>query len=254
MWLSPEILNWQAEIGGALILNESLWKRAHEIWFHAEQVLSSSTTEFQRVDVITTLKRAVDQRVRMLNDLYSFRSIPIRDKPSDTLNLLEFVGVLRPLMLQKLIDIRNTVEHEDAAPPDQEACQVFCELTWYFLRSTDRLTRLVVKDLELRPPDEDPNYWLTLHAGPEYNWVPKLWGWITPNLISDVPKEHWMASLVGKIETREEAFARFKESGAESSLDEEGRGRNPDDMFISAEIRGPSDALTRLVKIYFAVA
>ncbi|HYE65526.1 MAG TPA: hypothetical protein VD966_08085, partial [Pyrinomonadaceae bacterium] len=62
LWLAPEVLDWRVEPDGFSFANEKQWKRVHEIWAHAEQVLSHPTTEFLRVDAITTLKRAIDHR------------------------------------------------------------------------------------------------------------------------------------------------------------------------------------------------
>jgi hypothetical protein len=249
MYLTPEVLEWKAEAEGSSIPDQSLWKRAYKIWAHAEQVLSCPTTEFQRVDAITTLKRASDHRVRLLNDFYSLRNISIKGKPSEILYLLEFVGIIRPLMLQKLIDIRNAVEHEDASPPSHEDCQVFLEFMWYFLRSTDKLTQYVLEDIGLRPFGEDENYyWLTVSSGPEHNWVPKLFGWVKPDMLSNEPKDNWLVLNVERTETREELIERLRDEVKEG---ETGRGKYLDDVCLHVEVRGPTDALVKLLKIYF---
>ncbi len=196
MWLSPEILEWRVLESGSTVFDETLRARAHEIWGHAEQVLSHPTSAPLRVDAITTLKRAIAHRVRLLENLYSLRSIPLKDKPSDTLKLLEFLGVVRPLMLDKLIAIRNAVEHDDAPPPDIETCQVFLEFAWYFLRSTDSMARVVVDSVELKPSNEDEDYWLNVESGLGHNWIPKLTGWLTPEMLSTQPKDQWLALKV----------------------------------------------------------
>jgi len=74
-------------------------------------------------------------------------------------------------MLQKLIDIRNPVEHEDVAPPDHEACKVFAEFTWYFLKSTDRMLREVTSSFVLNPAGDDEKYY-----GLALNTVRKITG------------------------------------------------------------------------------
>src|SRR5258706_16070804 len=144
MWVNPIVFNWDPMVESSSDYTSTAWKRSYELWSHAEQILSKPTTEFERANLIMNLRRAVDRRVRLLDQRYSFRSIPIKDKPSDVLALLEFVGAVRPRMLQKLIEIRNAVEHEDADPPDHETCEVFLEFTWYFLKSTDLITQRVV--------------------------------------------------------------------------------------------------------------
>src|SRR5437762_6477744 len=180
-WLSPEILKWQTESDSGWPVQDDLRSRSYEILAHAEQVLELPPSELVLVDAITSLRRAIDRRLRALNTLYSFRDIPIRDKPRDLLLLLESLGIIRSHMLQKLIDIRNAVEHEDVAPPDHEACKVFAEFTWYFLKSTDRMLQEVASSFELLPTGSDEKYyWLTAEYGPDNQWRPKIRGWIKP--------------------------------------------------------------------------
>ena len=100
MWVNPIIFNWHPFVESSSDYKSDVWKRSHELWLHAEQILNKSTTDFERVDSIMDLRRAVDRRVRLLDERYSFRRIPIKEKPSDVLGLLEFVGVVRPRMLQ----------------------------------------------------------------------------------------------------------------------------------------------------------
>jgi hypothetical protein len=252
LWLTPEILEWRVEAQGFSFADKHGWKRPYDIWAHAEQVLNHPTTEFLRVDAITTMKRAIDHRVRMLNNRYSLRTIPIKDKPSEILNLLEFAGIVRPLMLQKLLDIRNAVEHEDASPPDHHSCQIFLEFTWYFLRSTDRIAQQILDDFRLSPSDDEDYYWLSVDSGPEHHWIPKVRGWITPDMLSNTSKTEWIVLNVERTNTREELAARLRESGDPVKDGEVGRGKNPNDKYISAEVRGPSQVLTQLLEMYFA--
>src|SRR5215213_5775128 len=176
MWLSSEILNWRISLGTLEEHNRKFGTRSYEIWSHAEQLLSQPSNEF-RISGISTLWRAIDHRLRLVERIYSLKNIPVKDKPTDYLNLLEFLGIVRPLMLQKLKEIRNAVEHEDASPPDAESCQIFLEFTWYFLRSTDGMTQRLITHLMLESADslsgEDSDYWLGIDNGPGRNWIPK---------------------------------------------------------------------------------
>ncbi len=248
-WLSPEVLEWQAlEASGSYPPRESLKSRSYEMLAHAEQLLSQPPSELSLADVITTLRRAIDRRVRDLNSVYSFRSIPFSDKPSDSLFLLESLGIIRSHMLQRLIDIRNAVEHEDVAPPGHETCKVFAEFTWYFLRSTDRMLENVPDSFYFRPDwDNDDNfetYMLTVDYGPENNWKPRLWGWIAAEMLSDGSVSEWICLKVEKIETRKEIAER---RGYDDAV-----GKS-NDLLIHAEVRGPASALAKITQAYFSV-
>jgi hypothetical protein len=256
MWLSPEILNWQISLGTHEEHNRKFGARSYEIWSHAEHLFSQPYNEF-RISGISTLWRAIDHRLRLVERIYSLKNIPIKDKPNDYLNLLEFLGIVRPLMLQKLKEIRNAVEHEDASPPDTESCQVFLEFTWYFLRSTDGMTQRLITHLLLESADglsgEDSEYWFDIDNGPRRNWIPKISGWVTPNLISGQPIDNWFIVKVDRSETRNELVDRLKDVESADSLNSSGRGRNPEDIFISGEIRGTGESLKNVTKLFLGV-
>lgn len=256
MWLSPQILDWRISLGTHEEHNRKFGARSYEIWAHGEHLFSQSSNEF-RISGLTSLWRAIDHRMRLLERIYSLKSIPVKDKPSDLLNLLEFLGIVRPLMLQKLKEIRNAVEHEDASPPDAESCQIFLEFTWYFLRSTDGMTQRLITHLLLESvdtPNEEADYWFEIDNGPAESWVPKIAGWLTPDLVSAHPIDNWFTVKVERTDTREELTKRLKDSMTKDSIDEPGRGRNPADIYVTGEIRGPSRPLKHLTQLFLGVA
>jgi len=126
------------------------WKRAYVIWSHANDILKVSNTDLFCIDAVSTLKRAIDHRIKLLFEIYRFKDIPIKEKPSGHYEILHHFGIIRSRMVKKLIEIRNKIEHEAAFPPDEEACRDYVELTWYFLRSTDFLVRQVTHRLASR--------------------------------------------------------------------------------------------------------
>ena len=253
-WLSPEILAWQALSFVGDPPNEDLVSRSYAMLEHAEKLLQHPSSDLSLVDVVTTLRRAVDRRVRALHAVYSFRTIPVRDKPNDPLLLLEFFGIVRSRMFQKLVDIRNAVEHEDATPPDLETCKDFAEFTWYFLRSTDRILQNVTDGFELQPFGHDERYYsLRVTYGPENSWKPSVWGWIRPGMMIERPEAEWIYLNLEKSETRKELTKRLRGTPGAVKRNEDGRGRNSNDVCISGEVRGPASAILRISKTYFAL-
>jgi hypothetical protein len=69
MWLSPKILEWEPSGSGRGGFKNESWRRAYSIFSHAEHLLEHSTSDLFRVDAITTLKRAVDHRLRLLDEI-----------------------------------------------------------------------------------------------------------------------------------------------------------------------------------------
>jgi hypothetical protein len=250
LWLSPEVLEWPSYSTGGSEPEVAL-QRSYEIWGHAEKVLGNATTELELVDVITTLKRSIDVRIRTLNRIYCFGQIPIRNKPSDPLSLLELFGIVRPLMFHNLVEIRNAVEHEDVPPPDVKGTQVFLEFAWYFLKSTDRLLQVVSKSVEFNAPEKGQNgrYWLELEYGPEAKWDPSIRGWVRSDMISHDPVGNWIVLSPTSLE--EHLKKRF-DIEVPSLDDDSNRMTRPNDSYILANVRGPENVLLRLTNRYFS--
>ena len=93
LWLTSDIFNWVTSIQTSNISREREWFRAYEIWEHADVTLQKACNEFNLIDAITTLNRAVDHRLRLLNKLYKFKRIPIQGKPSDLIKILHYRGI-----------------------------------------------------------------------------------------------------------------------------------------------------------------
>jgi hypothetical protein len=207
-----------------------------------------------RVDAITTLKRAVAHRLRLLDGIYEFRRIPIVNKPSDNLELLNYLGIVRPKMVQKLVEIRNSIEHEDTDPPNEEACFDFLEFIWYFLRSTDLLVRRLIRSIALNPPEdalERDYYYVGIEFDPKGSWIPKLTAWVVPSMTSEQPVNDWLTLKVGETHTRG-VFMATQGKPVKPRRWDLFRGKNADDTYLRAEIRGPAHHLLKLDQIYFA--
>jgi len=244
LWLNPVILSWNAKpiSGGS---GDDLWKRPYEIWSHAESLLQGDPLEFQRTDALTTLKRAIDRRVQQLNALHNFKSIPIADKPARSLELLEYLGMIRPFMLQRLIEIRNAVEHKDSPPPTVQELLIFLDFVWYFLRSTDTNLRSPIEEFSLELRESSP-YGVEVTLGSNTNWIPKIRASVEPSMFSIDPKDGWLLTNMVKIETRQQALEK-------SSLDTGFMGKNPDDILFDGEVRGPKEAIVQLIRISLQV-
>ena len=249
MCLNPEVLTWRPRIGGySIYYDDELWRRSHLIWSHAEQILHKETTDFDRVDAITTLKRSIDNRLRLINNIYKFKLIPLKDKPSGLIEILSYFGIIRPIMLIKLIEIRNAVEHEDTPPPYHDDCLSFLDFVWYFLRSTDYLRKTVINFVIPIEEDTSNNYYIDMNMNPENRWIPNIWGWVQPNMISDSLIDRWILLNVHKTETRASLLSRL---GQHDDPDDIGRGKNPNDIVFHGKICGPREYLEKLFRLYF---
>ena len=251
LWLTSDIFNWVTSVQTANISRGREWLRAYEVWKHADVTLQKTCNEFHLIDAITTLKRAVDHRLRLLDKLYKFKRIPIQGKPSDLIKIMHYMDIVRPIMVEKLIQIRNAVEHEDASPPDWETCKVFSEFVWYFLRSTDNLVREIVLDFNLYPAESDLNlYSVECRIGIEHGWNPTIGGWLPSQLVSDESRDNWLSIIGDKYDRLSDYLAIPQDSSNEGNRSVD-NGPQTEVTYFMGEIRGPAECLKRLIQMYF---
>jgi hypothetical protein len=203
VWLEPAWLSWARHVESAAGVDHDAADRTYEVQQHACDRLVGDPTDLDRVDAITTLKRAVSHRVKMLAEAYELRDLPVLPKPKRDLELLASFDLIRPFMLKRLTDIRNLVEHEDCKPPSTDECLMFADLVWYFLRSTDMLLRARIDDFVFIPHGVDtsvrefyPAVGLIFPAN--FSQPPQIRAWLEPPSFSYDAVEGWV-----KVETCE---------------------------------------------------
>lgn len=253
-WLTSDIFNWVTSVGTANISRGREWFRAYEIWEHADLTLKKTCNDFNLIDAITSLKRAVDHRLRLLDNLYKFKKIPIRDKPSDLLNILNSMDIVRPIMVEKLIQIRNAIEHENALSPDCEVCKVFSEFVWYFLRSTDNLVREIVLNFNIYPAESALNlYSVECGMGIDHGWNPTIGGWVPSQLISDESRDGWLRIAGEEFARLSDYLGNSQESVSDQPDQIENKSSESEVTYFKGQIRGPAECLKRLIQLYFKV-
>ena len=152
-------------------------------------------------------------------------------------------------MFRKLTEIRNSLEHEDKEPPNAATCQIYLELTWYFLRSTDSMLKLVTRDLEFSPDNEESDHWISLEYGPLYGWNPILTGWVKSEFLSNGPVDGWLCITVESLTEREHHLKQLPRIPCDPV--EKG---SPSDIYLHGDARGPQDLIVQLTKLYFAAS
>jgi hypothetical protein len=253
MWLSNQVLTWISVSGGGEYGDETVMRRAYEIWAHAEGLLLHQQSVFSLVDSVANLKRAINHRLKVLNAIYTFSTIPTQNKPKRLLEQLAYFEIVRPTMLNTLISIRNALEHEDAAPPTSTRCHELVDLTWYFLRTTDHLVTVIQDGIRLYPKDEDftnSDYWLEIKTGPRQDWGIELHGWVTPSSVSPTRQPMWLPLSIHRIETRRDLRSRLAAQGIEWN-EEDNRGRDDEDMYLQAAVNISSPIGPEIYQRYF---
>ncbi|MGW1401056.1 hypothetical protein ACWCRF_20880 [Streptomyces sp. NPDC002405] len=150
---------------------------------HADHRIKTHATEWDRIDAILALKRAMQLRIDNLDSLYGFKQYP-DFKQLGPLGLLEQWGVIRQRMLRRMRQLRNAVEHEGAEPPSLEECEDYAEVVWWFLRGTSPLLM----------PLDNIDYGGAFVGEIEYAYNPlriMISGDVSPSLISQEAHPGW---------------------------------------------------------------
>lgn len=227
VWLSPDILTWQASPEETSPVLSRLGKSSHDEWEHARILLNPpcdccKDREIDRKDAILAIWRSIEFRIRLLEEVYFLVNIPgliekvpnakKRSNKEAQLQVLEEVDLVRGEVLQAIRKIRNEVMHgprdDDAVSPAdytpvvvpaREKCLLSHDLVWYFLRSTEHLARRKLASYYLSDdPMNNPDP-LTIALAPP-NWAVDVSNSsLREDLVSYEERRSWIPVYVGSL-------------------------------------------------------
>ncbi|WP_444920676.1 hypothetical protein ACJJID_18155 [Microbulbifer sp. CnH-101-G] len=202
IWVDKLVLDWCVRSQSSSETSHKDRMRAYELWNHAESILNSNNDELHRVDAISTLKRCLNQRLKFIEYVYGFREISLDSSPKGYLELLETFNLVRPLMLKKLMTIRNDIEHNDAEPPSIERCLELPDLSWYFLKSTDGFLAWRQDDFIYYDVDDngrETQYWINIAVDFDLNHKFNVRGWVPNEIVAMEPFDGAIELFVDSI-------------------------------------------------------
>jgi len=210
-WLSASILSWLARDEGGTILDSAMRRRSYEHLQRAEYFLSCDAipSDHDRADCISNLRKCLSHRLQHFESVYNLRSVIEAPKKRPYLEILAELGVVRPSLIQGLLQIRNDVEYNDAVPPDSERCHEFVDIVWYLLRSTDAMLHTARTGLMLTPPDSDPwdsVYWCSLDLEYSPTFDVTISGWVPCSCASASEKASYLVVQAESFHTKGEKW------------------------------------------------
>ncbi|GAP76976.1 hypothetical protein W04_3555 [Pseudoalteromonas sp. SW0106-04] len=230
VWVSPDCFEVEAysELGTELPKADA--KRALDIWEHARHCLErENLSEFDRSDTIAWLKRALNQRLKLIEQYYSLKKFALPTSPKGYLEYLETLNVVRPFMLKTLMLLRNDIEHKDAVPPTVERCLELLDLVWYFIRSTDELVKnqkySIVFQKSYNTTEESP-YWLSVGLNFSKPYSIKVSGWVESKKYRCEHKAGWLEVTVKDVGTKNQRWPDPKNHS----------DKNSNDLWVSGEL------------------
>lgn len=231
--------------------------RVNVLHKHAESLINQVVPSREiRGDALLNLRRILDIRVRSLVEQFNLKNVPIQDKPKGSLELLAYFEIVRPIMAQNLIEMRNEVEHEDEEPPTISRLKELYEFLWYFLRSTEvqiKASGSLSFDspyLEDKPKEDNtaPPYRIIVDIQPSSKnpWEATIQGFFPTCALSEEQKDEYMIIDIYSIETRKER----KLNKNRLWWEEKAQIASDEDMYIIGKLRGKSAHIKKLVQRY----
>lgn len=259
IWISPSILDGKAYFVYFDEPRTDDWRKAYQMWAHANDLMKFSDDSSYRVDVISTLKRAIYHRFSILDGIYQFKSIPIRKEFKYKLEPLEFWGITRPTMTKKLVDLRNLLEHEYETPPDHDRCLEFVDFVWYFLKSTDSLAQKCGFLLSITNTDKSIHTSIEIEFG-EY-WYLSARGHCLKTDLSQTEVNDWICIDTDDIKTRShrKVWEELEREGNIPRINPEElaqyaiQRKDSDYLGFSGQIIGNENILRRIFHLYFSL-
>lgn len=254
MWLSEEIFHWTPESGSGGRLGEpQRIIRPYEILAHARQLTQSAESTFSLADALSNLKRSVSARLQHIEDLYKFSQLFPRG--FGALERLEQVGLAKPFLIKQLFELRNDVEHNDSEPPDAVRLNELSDVTWYFLKATDPICKVVPDGIEFRcgtgPLARYPELGFTTWLKPGSNTNVEIAGWFATSLMHDV---NGLGLLEVKVDaSNERPSSPLSDEATDQYAYMINRSRSADERWLEGSVSVSKQLLHRLWKISFEV-
>jgi hypothetical protein len=250
-WLSRGIFDWSCEASGGRREELERVRRPHAILSHAEGLLCAGAAEFSIADSVFALKRAINSRLQHLEELYGFQDMFPRSVGA--LERLEAVGLARPFLIKQLFELRNDIEHKDAAAPSSKRTGELVDITWYFLQATDPACKARPQGLVLRSAEEGsipPELWVSLRLLDVARSTWEVTGWVARDMLQDTIGPSTFEIKVKAMRSKPVApvddHPLSRASFLRNSL------RSDDERWIEAEAVVPQDLRARIWRTAFA--
>lgn len=191
VWISPSVLSFEVDGSGSSSDLEH-WDLPYVDVNHAFAILEQHKSTGFLKDAIINLERAIKFRLKMLNDIYRFKNMPATAGKDQLKSMLD-LGLIKPLMLEKITKIRNGVQHNlHASIPQHNECLELAEFAWYFLRSTDGIARSKTSDISLYYPENEYHADQSFDFYPEHKWLITSSSRLPKQLVSRKKNEGWI--------------------------------------------------------------
>lgn len=125
---------------------------AYEIWNEANNTILNCNENKERLNQgFLSLKRAFNVTSMELRKNLGIDNIKYssKKKTKDFLGDLEYFEIIKTLTLNKYLNLRNLIEHENHFPPSVEDCLSLSEYIWNYIRNTVNILRQFTEEISI---------------------------------------------------------------------------------------------------------
>ena len=134
-------------------------EKGYDLIEHAYDLIALDDV-FCLADAITNLRKAINYRVTDLFKNLGLEHLNFNQLGKDRkLEKLGTLGIIKPLLINKLRKIRNGIEYDGNDPPTKEECEELVDIVWYFYRSTDRYCNIKPDELIVEWEEDGQSYY-----------------------------------------------------------------------------------------------
>jgi hypothetical protein len=258
MYISNVVLSWTPALAGGFSEECHSWDLPYTYVQHAEEMLCAAPDKLNYLlDVISNLKRAVDHRIKHISNIHKIKKTSSFATHKNIWDTLEEIGLIRPVMLGKLLEIRNSIEHQFSNPPSAIRCTELSEFVWYFLKSTDQIAKRRSDGPILEEGDNCPfdcPYSILFEGIPENDWKPTIKACLRRELVSEKHKSEHFEVLEETVQSGYEykvtLLGRNSGGGHSKTLDDVVASYNDEDIMLTGRLADKSVVLW-FERLYF---
>ena len=198
-YVSSQIFDWDLRAESWSIQKDS-WKIPYSYLQHAEELINANNNKHYLIDAISNIKRAIDHRVKEVSQDYKFKKLSSLIDVKGNMEVLKELELIKPKMVHDVMTLRNILEHQFSDPPNQARCLELAEVAWYFLKSTDYISRQISDGANF-VDIYDENYCFGLDGSPKNDWLKTVSGWLPHDMVSDEEKDGFFAVEVIELKS-----------------------------------------------------
>lgn len=136
--------------------------KGYEIINHAYELLKHDSNLYN-ADIISNLRKAINLRTKDIDSNIGFNKITCwENSKMKQWDKLERLGIVKSLLISKLLKIRNGIEYEGDNAPSLGEYNELIDIVWYFYKSTDIFSKVDPDDCLIEYEIDGISYWISI--------------------------------------------------------------------------------------------